>query len=254
MTPHSEPFHALILAGGQGSRLYPLTASIPKPLLPIGERRVIELIIRRLALFGVGRIIVAVGHLADMIEKFLGDGKRLGVPIDYVREAYPLGTAGAIGLIPPWEEPLVVMNGDILCNIDFSRLLAWHRDHGAALTVATKLRSLSMEVGVLATDASLRVTAVVEKPSIEQRINLGTYVLSASVRAHVATNQRLEMPELMRELIACGKPVVAYDHPGFWLDIGRPEDLARAQADPAMWLKTTEERDPETRATESHAL
>src|SRR5262245_54237331 len=228
-------FRAVILAGGRGSRLYPFTASLPKPLLPVGDHPVIELIVRRLAAFGAGRITVAVNYLADLVESFLGDGRRFGVPIDYVREAAPLGTAGPVGLVEPWTGPLVVTNGDVLSDIDIQRLLHCHHERHASLTVSTMVQSLRIESGVLTTDASLRVTGMVEKPSVEHRINLGAYVLAAHVGRLIVPNERLEMPELILKLISCGDPVVAYDHTGFWLDIGRPDDFAKAQADASMW-------------------
>jgi NDP-sugar pyrophosphorylase family protein len=234
----AAPFRAVVLAGGRGSRLYPFTAALPKPLLPIGEQPVIEHIVRRLAAFGAVRITVAVNYLADLVESFLGDGRRFGVAIDYVRETTPLGTAGPIGLVEPWTGPLLVTNGDCLSNIDFGALLACHRDRGAALTVATMVQSIRVESGVLTTDASSRVVGIVEKPEVAHRISIGTYVLDCTVARRVAPNERLEMPGLIAELIAGDETVVAYDHTGLWLDIGRPEDFAKAQAEVAAWSQT----------------
>ena len=252
MVTSSVPFRALVLAGGRGSRLYPFTAALPKPLLPIGEHPVIELIVRRLALFGAQRITVAVNYLADLVESFLGDGRRFGVPIDYVREANPLGTAGPIGLVELWTGPLIVTNGDVLSDIDVQELLAWHRNKNASLTIATKIQSVRIESGVLTTDASLRVTGMVEKPLVQHRISLGTYVLDGGVLGHIVPNKHLEMPELALKLIDLGETVVAYDHSGLWLDIGRPDDFAKAQADVSIWsnlLNLTNERDARSAAT-----
>jgi NDP-sugar pyrophosphorylase family protein len=157
------------------------------------------------------------------------------VAIDYVRETTPLGTAGPIGLVEPWTGPLVVSNGDCLSDIDFGALLACHRDRGAALTVATMLQSIRFESGVLTTDASSRVTGIVEKPEVRHRISIGAYVLDQTVARRLAPNERLEMPGLITDLIECKETVVAYDHAGVWLDIGRPEDFAKAQAEVATW-------------------
>ena len=234
----ADPFRAVILAGGRGSRLYPFTASLPKPLLPIGDRPLIELIVRRLACFGATRITVAVNHLADLVESFLGDGRRFGVPIDYVRESAPLGTAGPLGLLDRWKGPLVVTNGDVLSDIDLGALLGGHRDRDASLTIATMVQKLRIESGVLTTDASLRVAGIVEKPSVEHRINLGVYVLAEHLAELIAPNERLEMPQLAQQLIERGEPVIAYDHRGRWLDIGSPEDFARAQAEAPSWSQT----------------
>lgn len=237
MTNNATPFRAVILAGGRGSRLYPFTASLPKPLLPIGEHPVIELIIRRLVLAGAIRITVAVNYLADLVESFLGDGRRFGVPIDYVRETIPLGTAGPIGLVDPWNEPLLVTNGDVLCDINIQEFLHCHRKMEASLTVATMLQTTRVESGVLTTDRSLRVTGVVEKPAIEHRISLGAYVIGQDARSYIVPNERLEMPDLMSALIGNGCSVAAYDHTGFWLDIGRPDDFAKAQAEAPTWFQ-----------------
>jgi NDP-mannose synthase len=231
----ARPFHAVILAGGRGSRLYPFTASLPKPLLPIGERPLIELIVRRLALFGATRITVAVNHLADLVETYLGDGKRFDVPIDYVRESTPLGTAGPLGLVKPWTGPLLVTNGDVLSDIDISELLNHHHEARAALTVATMIQKTRLESGVLTTDSALRVIDIVEKPAVEHRISLGIYVLAEQVADAIAVNQRLEMPQLIMALVNRKEPVVAFDHGGRWLDIGCPEDFAKAQAEAATW-------------------
>jgi NDP-sugar pyrophosphorylase family protein len=228
-------FRAVILAGGRGRRLFPLTAALPKPLVPIGQHTVIELIIRRLAFFGASQITVAVNHLADLIEKYLANVEVAGVAIDCVREATPLGTAGPLGLVERWEGPLVVSNGDILSDIDFRQLLNCHRDNAAALTVATTMRAVRIDAGVFTTDASSRVVSITEKPSIEHRINLGTYVLAERVRKFIPRNQRLEMPDLIMRLVDCGEAVLAYHHCGRWLDIGCPEDLAKAQAETSAW-------------------
>jgi NDP-mannose synthase len=231
----TEPFNAVILAGGRGSRLFPFTASLPKPLLPIGEQTVIDLIIRRLVGFEVGRITVAVNYLADLVESFLGNGSRFGVPIDYVREAMPLGTAGPVGLVEPWTGPLVVTNGDVLADIDIQKLLKCHRENKATITVATMVQSLRIESGVITTDSALRIADIIEKPSVKHRVSLGVYVLSEDVAGLITANQRLEMPDLVMKVVGAGKVAVAYDHEGFWLDIGRPDDFAKAQADAAMW-------------------
>jgi NDP-sugar pyrophosphorylase family protein len=231
----TEPFSAVILAGGRGSRLFPFTASLPKPLLPIGEQTVIDLIIRRLVGFEVRRITVAVNYLADLVESFLGNGSRFGVPIDYVRETMPLGTAGPVGLVEPWTGPLVVTNGDVLADIDIQKLLKYHRENKATITVATMVQSVRIESGVITTDSARRITDIVEKPSVKHRISLGVYVLSEEVAGLITANERLEMPDLVMKVVTAGKAAVAYNHEGFWLDIGLPEDFAKAQADAAMW-------------------
>jgi NDP-sugar pyrophosphorylase family protein len=237
--PDSESFAAVILAGGRGSRLYPFTASLPKPLLPIGDRPLIELIVRQLVSFGAARITVAVNHLADLVETYLGDGRRFGLPIEYVRESTPLGTAGPLGLAKPWRGPLVVTNGDVLSDIDIRALLKHHDETRAALTVATMLQQTRVESGVLTTDSAMRVVDIVEKPTVEHRVSLGVYVLAEHVADLIGANERLEMPQLIMELVNRGETVAAYNHAGRWLDIGAPDDFARAQAEAESWSGQT---------------
>jgi NDP-mannose synthase len=249
MVQSDASFRAVILAGGRGSRLYPFTASLPKPLLPIGDQPVIELIVRRLINFGADRITVAVNHLADLIESFLGNGKRFGVPIDYVRETTPLGTAGPVGLVEPWSTPLIVTNGDVLADIDFTKLLSCHRDMAATITVVTMLQSVKIESGVLTTDSTSCITGIVEKPSVEHRVSLGVYVLSGQVGSLILPNKRLEMPDLIMQVVRDGNRAVAYNHEGLWLDIGRPDDFAKAQADAAFWSTKLYSRDGSSMST-----
>ena len=234
-TNRRTPFRAVILAGGRGSRLYPFTATLPKPLLPIGEHPVIDLIVRRLVGFGAFRVTIAVNYLADLVESFLGDGRRFGIQIEYVRETTPLGTAGPLGLIGSWSGPILVTNGDVLSDLDIGALLALHEERKSALTVATMLHTTRIESGVLTIDFTSQVRGIVEKPLVEHRISIGTYVLAERVAAAITQNERLEMPELMLKLIDRGEIVVAYDHTGAWLDVGRPEDFAKAQTEADMW-------------------
>jgi NDP-sugar pyrophosphorylase family protein len=233
MLKRLQSFRAVVLAGGRGSRLYPFTATLPKPLLPIGERTVIEIIIRRLALFGATRVTVAVNYLADLIEGYLADGRRIGVAVDYVRESLPLGTAGPLGLVDEWDEPIVAMNGDILCDLDFGALLAQHKATGAAMTIAAATQTQQIDSGVLITDGT-RLTRIIEKPVTTHKISMGIYVLSPRVQELVAPNVRLEMPDLATSLLEAGECVMVYEHAGSWLDIGRPDDFAKAQADHAF--------------------
>jgi NDP-mannose synthase len=238
----TEPFHAVILAGGRGSRLYPYTAALPKPLLPIGDRPLIDLIARRLVSSGAAGITIAVNHLADLVEAYLGDGRRFGVPITYVRESIPLGTAGALGLMKPWSGPLLVTNGDILTDIDVRELLTYHHKRNAVLTVATMLQKTHVESGVLTTDVDSHIVGIVEKPTVEHRISLGVYVLAERAADCIAVNERLEMPDLIMQFVGRKDPVVAFEHTGRWLDIGSPDDFAKAQAEAAFWSGGTEVR------------
>jgi NDP-sugar pyrophosphorylase family protein len=222
----------LILAGGKGVRLRPLTYSIPKPLLPIGEKPILEEIIERLRHQGLRDLIIAVGYRAELIETYFRDGAQLGVQITYVQETQPLGTAGPLSLVRaqcglPAGEPLIAMNGDILTDIDMQRLLEAHRAAGSRLTVVTREFALQHPYGVLQVDGE-RVTGITEKPVVSDTVSAGIYVLEPEVLELVPRDTFFDMPDLMNALIARGQSVSAYPFEGEWLAIDRIEQLEDA--------------------------
>jgi len=223
---------AVVLAGGRGVRLRPLTYTIPKPLLPVGERPILEEIIVRLKRAGVADITVAVGYRAELIETYFRDGAQLGVRIAYVREAQPLGTAGPLALVrdelPPGDgAPLLVMNGDILTDLDPNDLAAYHARGGYALTVVTRQFPLTHPYGVITVEGD-RITAIVEKPTVTDTVSAGVYVVERRVLAHIPAGQYFDMPDLVNRLIAAGEPVGAYPFEGEWIAIDRIEQLEDA--------------------------
>jgi NDP-sugar pyrophosphorylase family protein len=228
----AAPRRAVVLAGGLGTRLQPYTTVLPKPLMPIGDRPVLDIVVRQLRRHGFDRVTIATGHLAELIEAFFGDGSKHGVTIDYFREEEPLGTVGSLGLIDGLDgEDFLVMNGDVLTDIDYAALLAAHRDSGAAATVAVKHRTVQIDLGVLefdGGDAPDRVTAYVEKPRLEYHASMGIYCFSPSVLRFIEPGSALDFPDLVQRLIAAGEIVRGWRSDAYWLDIGRHDDYEQA--------------------------
>jgi NDP-mannose synthase len=219
---------AVILAGGRGTRLRPYTTFFPKPLMPVGDMPILEVVIRQLRHAGITDIVMAVGYLAELLEAYFGDGSRLGVRIAYSKEAIPLGTAGPLALIPDLGETFLVMNGDVLTTIDYAALIAAHRRSGALASIATHRRDVRIDLGVIETDASGRLTDYIEKPTYHYHVSMGIYIFEQVVLDYVTPGQRLDFPELILRLLAAGRSVQSFPFDGYWLDIGRPDDYEQA--------------------------
>jgi len=222
---------AIIMAGGKGTRLAPYTAVLPKPLMPLGDMPILELILRQLKHYGVSEVILAVNHLSHIIRAFFDDGQRLGMRISYSYEDHPLGTAGPLGAaIDELSEHFLLLNGDLLCNLDFGHFVASHLEHGAQASIATYVREIKSDFGVLSIDAERNLVGYSEKPVYRHEVSMGLYVLSReAVRGHVRPNEYLDMPDLIKLMLDAGQRVYAYEASGLWLDIGRPDDYAKAQ-------------------------
>jgi len=175
---------AVILAGGKGTRLAPYTVVLPKPLMPLGDRPVLEIIIRQLRHYGITDVVLAVGYLAELLEAYFGDGRRFGVNIEYSREEKPLGTAGPLALIDGLDEPFLVMNGDLLTNLDYAKLAAHHADAGAACTIAMYRRQVQITLGVMQVDPEYRLLDYIEKPTYDYQVSMGAYVFDPQVLDH----------------------------------------------------------------------
>ncbi|MDO8638530.1 MAG: sugar phosphate nucleotidyltransferase [Candidatus Daviesbacteria bacterium] len=219
---------AILIAGGKGTRLYPYTVNFPKPLVPIGDKPVLEILIRRLRNYGFDHITLCVGHLSGLIEAYFKDGSWLGLKIDYSLEHEPLGTAGPIKLIGGYlPDTFLVANGDLLTDIDFKKIFEMHKKKKADLTVGTYKKEEKIELGVLKIKKG-KVVDYLEKPINKYDISMGLYIFSRSVVDFIPLNQRYDMPSLVVELIKNKKNVVSYEHEGYWLDIGRPDDYQKA--------------------------
>lgn len=231
---------AVILAGGRGTRLKPFTMTIPKPLLPLGDVPIVEVVIRQLAAAGFGRVVLTLGHMAPVFSLLLGDGKRLGVTIEYCYENSPLGTAGPLRLIEHLSDPFLVMNGDLLTTLDFRDMVERHRASGAAATIATSQRQVHVDYGVVETDDGGRLAAYREKPTIGYQVSMGINVLSREAISFIPEDGPFDMPSLMLRLAEAGRTVACHATTCYWQDIGRFDDYQRASedftADPSRFL------------------
>jgi NDP-sugar pyrophosphorylase family protein len=221
---------AVILAGGRGTRLAPYTTALPKPLMPVGDMPILELLIRRLAAAGITDVVLAVGHLASLIRAFVGD-EFAGATITYSYEDEPLGTAGPLAAIDGLDDAFLVMNGDLLTDLDFGALVATHRGAASIATVGTYQRHVSVDLGVVERADDGSVARYVEKPQFDFLVSMGVYVLEPAAVASIPVGQRFDLPDLVTALVARGERVATHEHTGYWLDIGRPDDYERAQAD-----------------------
>jgi NDP-sugar pyrophosphorylase family protein len=223
---------ALLMVGGEGRRLFPLTKDTPKSLLEVGNRPILEHTLELLRDFGIKDVTLAVKHLASMIEDRFGTGQSLGMRIRYQHERHPLGTAGALGQIPRLNDTLLMMNGDILTDIDLSEMLAQHTSQSAVMTVASKIIETKLSLGVLDVRDGL-IEAYREKPTVTNRSGIGIYLLEPIVQQYIAPGQRIDVPDLINLLLKDRKRVACYDHTGKWTDIGLLEDYERAQKEAA---------------------
>jgi len=224
--------HAVILAGGKGTRLRPYTTSIPKPLVPIGdESAILEIVLRQLARDGFKRVTIAIGHLGELIRAYVGSGEQWGLEVDYATEAKPLSTMGpVVAILDKLPEQFLVLNGDILTDLSFSALLDAHSASDAQLTIATYHRQVDIDFGVLTVEAG-RVVGFVEKPTLNYEVSMGVYAVSRSALAGYPAGEALGFDRLVIDLLAAGRNPASYAFDGYWLDIGRPEDYDRANSE-----------------------
>lgn len=223
---------AVILAGGKGSRLGPYTTVLPKPLLPVGDRAILDVVVRQLKDNGFEDMTFAVGYLAHLIRAVFGDGSEHGVSIDYHMESEPLGTAGALATVDGLDESFLFMNGDVLTTLDYDELFEIHKQSGNVLTIASHRRVIQTDYGVIHVDGAAgdtrRVTAYEEKPEIPYVVSMGVYVAEPEILDFIPKDKHFDMPEVVVALVEAGRPVGSYLFEGFWLDIGRHEDYERA--------------------------
>lgn len=222
---------AVILAGGKGTRLQPFTVNFPKPLMPLGDTPVLEVLIRRLIHYGITDITLTLGHLAELVKAYFDHRQQLvqQMTLRCVEEEEPTGTAGSLGLVTGLDDTFLVMNGDLLTNLDFDALVQFHREQKAILTIATHARRVKIDLGVLQFDSDHRITNYLEKPETTYHVSMGIYVYEPGVLKYVEPGQHLDFPDLVLRLLAHEERVCAYPSDCLWLDIGRPDDYARAQ-------------------------
>jgi NDP-sugar pyrophosphorylase family protein len=219
---------AIILAGGRGTRLRPFTTSFPKPLMPVGDIPILEIVLRQLRRHGVTDVTMLTGHLAYLLEGYFTDGSKLDLKIDYVHEEEPLGTAGPLRqLVGRVFDDFFVMNGDLLTDLNFGALMSNHRESGCPITVSTYSRAEKIELGVLQIDDEQHVTGYEEKPTLHYDVSMGVYAMSPAVLERIPAGF-YDMPTLILDLLAGGASVNSRRHRGRWLDIGRPDDYDEA--------------------------
>lgn len=219
---------AVILAGGKGTRLRPYTVVLPKPLMPIGDYPILEVIVRQLVAAGFEHITMAVNHQAEIIKAFFQEGGQWGIKIDYSLEDEPLGTMGPLRLISDLPENVLVMNGDVLTDLDFSAFYERHIETSSLFTISSHVRRQMIDYGVLDTDGQERLIGFREKPEFGYEVSMGIYMVSADAVNFIPTDRPYGFDNLMHDLIAADKYVTVRKYDGYWLDIGRPDDYMRA--------------------------
>ena len=224
---------AVVLAGGKGTRLKPYATVFPKPLMPVGDKPILEIILRQLKSYGFEEIILAVGHLAELVMTFFGDGSKYGLNIRYSREEKPLGTAGPLSLIRDnLTETFLMMNGDVLTTLDYSELVSYHRKNKSIATIALKKREVYIDFGVVEVDKKhSNIVGYVEKPTVSHLVSMGVYVFEPQVLEYVEPGKPLDFPDLIKKLLSRGRAVKGYIFDDYWLDIGIAEDYEKANAE-----------------------
>ena len=239
---------AVVLAGGEGTRLAPYTRVLPKPLLPVGDRPILEIIVAQLRDAGITEIVLATGYLSGLIEAYFGDGSAFGVEISYSREDAPLGTAGPLAAIEGLDETFVLMNGDCFSDLDFGALLSAHAAGSAVATIASHVDEVEVDFGVLQLHDDGAIKGIDEKPSYVVEVSMGVYVFEPSVLDLVAPGSYLDFPDLITALIERGDRVESYRHGGRWVDLGRVRHLEEvAQALEGSAEEVVAERDADPR-------
>lgn len=222
---------AVILAGGRGVRLKPFTMVIPKPLLPVGELPIVEVVLRQLAAMGAKRVAMMLGYMAQLFIASFGDGSRWGVNIEYYVEDEPQGTAGSLRMIKDPEPHLLVMNADILTTLDYRKIVEFHRDRNAWGTIATTKRRAHIDYGVIVKSGDGLLGEYREKPVLEYDVSMGINVISSKCISYIPPDTKYDIPDLMTALVSDRKRVLCYDTDCYWRDIGRFEDYEQASAD-----------------------
>lgn len=222
---------AVLLAGGRGTRLKPFTVTIPKPLLPLDDVPILEIVIHQLVAAGFERIVLSLGHMHHLFAAILGDGERFGVKIEYKVEDEPLGTAGPLRLLRDAEDDFLVMNGDILTTLDYRLLFERHRREGAWATIAVHTRDVQIDYGVVEVAANGVLANYVEKPSLSYSVSMGINVLSREALDFIPPDRKFDIPDLMLALKDAGKKVYCCETTCYWQDIGRFDDFQKASDD-----------------------
>jgi NDP-sugar pyrophosphorylase family protein len=222
---------AVVLAGGKGARLAPYTRIIPKPMMPIGDKAILEIMLHQMRRAGIDEVILTVGHLAGLMRAFFQDGAHLGVHICYSFEDHPLGTAGPLGLINDLDETFMVCNGDVLTTLNLREFINFHIQNQGVATIASHQRQVNIDLGVIQMNGDHSIIGYQEKPTIDFLVSMGIYIFEPVVLQYIPKEQYLDFPDLIKILIADKKKVVAFPFNGYWEDLGRADDYEQANID-----------------------
>ena len=231
MSSKPGSIRAVVLAGGKGTRLAPYTRLFPKPLMPIGDYPILEIMLRQMKRAGIRHVTLTVGYLGNMLRLFFQDGTRLGMQIEYVDENKPLGTSGPLANVAGLEDTFLVTNGDVLTDLDLNDLISFHQEQRAIATIATHKRKVNINLGVVDLDKQNTVVDYLEKPSIDYLVSMGVYVFEPRVLQYIPKDEYLDFPDLVKKLVAAGEKVSGYVFKGYWEDLGNADDYARATSD-----------------------
>jgi len=222
---------AVILAGGKGTRLHPYTRVFPKPLMPIGQGPILQVVITQLRKAGFDHITLAIGHMGDMIRIYFGNGRKFGLKIDYSEEEQPLGTIGALSLIRDLPDNFLVMNGDILTDLNFAEFISYHKDNRADATIATYNKKVKIEYGVIESKQTHEITGIKEKPTLDYQVSMGIYAFNSNILKYIEKDQYLDFPDLVNLMVKHGERIICCASDVYWMDIGCQADYERAAED-----------------------
>jgi NDP-mannose synthase len=222
---------AVVLAGGKGTRLAPYTMVLPKPMMPIGDMPILEILLRQMKCAGITEVILTVGHLAELFRAFFQDGSRWGMSLNYSYEDKPLGTAGPLSLVEGLDEPFLVCNGDVLTTLDMKELIDFHCSSGGIATIASHNRKVKIDLGVIQSNQEGRIEDYIEKPTYDFHVSMGMYVFDPRVLTYIDYKKYLDLPNLVLKMVDAGEKVMTYPFEGYWMDLGSVGDYEQAMHD-----------------------
>ncbi len=223
---------AVILAGGKGTRLAPYTHILPKPMMPVGDRAILEVILGQMSRAGISEVTLAIGHLASLMQTFFGDGSRFNLKISYAFEEKPLGTAGPLALVEGLTETFLVANGDIMTLLDINKLIAFHKEQKAVCTIASHQRTHQINLGVIEhAEGAYKVSGYIEKPTMNFLVSMGMYVFEPKVLDYIPKGEYFDFPNLVNVLLGAKEPVACFPYDGYWRDLGNQDDYLAANED-----------------------
>jgi NDP-sugar pyrophosphorylase family protein len=222
---------AVILAGGKGTRLAPYTRVFPKPMMPIGDKAILEILLHQMKRAGVSDVVLTVGHMAGLMRAFFQNGEHLGLNICYSLEEHPLGTAGPLAFIEGLDDTFLVANGDVLSTLNIRDLVDFHHRNGGVVTIATHHRQVHIDLGVIHANGGNVIVGYEEKPTLDYHVSMGLYVFEPGALQYIPRGEYLDFPDLIQKLLGAGEKVLSYSFDGYWQDLGRPDDYEQAVND-----------------------